>query len=254
VVIFILFKNIFYFEKTVENFDQMNGILDLDRDCFLSIVRFLSAKSCRKYIGISEETFQRKEHYFFNVYRLKSDNIPVRRLVQYLFFGIKYSGRSIVSQNGHQIIVLSESIFERIFELKLKFLGNFLQVKQIKANSVKRYEDGSGLLCCKRILMFFENADASNVCINSNLYHESHENIMTVILDMRKGYGRMYFKINDILLPCSIYNISHNKKQIHITVGYDEMATIKSIKDLTVLPIEVSENCIYYDSHNGEIV
>jgi hypothetical protein len=248
-------------KDSLNNFDQKNGLLGLDRDCFLSIVRFLSAKNCRKYIGISEECFQRSKHIFFTVYRLKSDNIPVRRLVSFPFFGVKYSGRSIVSLNGHQIIILSESIFESILEINLTYLAEFIQIKlikQMKENSIWINESGSGLFYFdsynKQMYIFFEKESTALMHIVSSLYHKQGENTMTVIIDMREGYGRMYFKINGILLPYVICNISHEKKQLQISIGDDEKITIKNIKDLNELPIEVSENCVYYNSRNGEIL
>jgi hypothetical protein len=87
------FKVIF----VAKDFEVEKGLLGLDRDCYLSIIKFLNSSILRKvriniffylnflkYISISEESYSRMKHIHFVIYRLKSINIIIICLL--LFF------------------------------------------------------------------------------------------------------------------------------------------------------------------------
>jgi hypothetical protein len=83
-----------------EGFEVKNGLLGLDRDIYLSIVKFLDPSILRKvlvflfcliflfllrqYIGISEESYERIKHIHFVIYILKCIII----YYYYIFFQI----------------------------------------------------------------------------------------------------------------------------------------------------------------------
>jgi hypothetical protein len=55
----------------IDQFDEKNGILGMDRDLYLSIIQFLNTKVLRNYIGLSEETLCRSNHLHYHIYRWK---------------------------------------------------------------------------------------------------------------------------------------------------------------------------------------
>jgi hypothetical protein len=239
-----------------ESFDQKNGILGWDRDCYLSLIQFISSKNLRNYIGFSEETYVRIKHYHYFVYRSKFNKIPLRKLLlRPVYHRQSYSERTASSIKGWlNSFILEETIFERIFEIRLKYLANSISVKQINANDPWYGATGSGISYGQHgshINYIFETCECYNVSLNSTFYHKPGENTMTVILDMRNGHDMMFFKINGITLKHVIVKISHNIKRILFSFGDTEKITILSLTHPVSLSIDPSKKYRYYKSING---
>jgi hypothetical protein len=127
-------------------FEIENGVLGLDRDCYLSIVKLLDSSTLRKvwinifvhfflwqYIGISEESFERMKHIHFVIYRLKSiiiiillsfffsdGSLPLSRLTIPNPHGkFKLEGRKITFEGiyNRRSLILKEGISDGILEV-----------------------------------------------------------------------------------------------------------------------------------------
>lgn len=236
----------------LDDFDKENGLLGIDRDLYLSIVQFLNCKTLRRYIGFSEETFDRTKHSYYNVYRIKFDKTPLRNLIRDPDIAwVLYFGRTLICNSGHEQFILKETIFESIFEIKLSYDTNFLSIKQISANSPPYRTRGSGMMCygiyprTEHVQYMFEEHVKSTVYLESHLYNETGANYLTVVLDMRKGQNKLYFKINGVALPLVISKIPHSKRQIEFDFVGGAQINIISAMQLTNLPINLSQKKVY---------
>jgi hypothetical protein len=86
---------------TLEGFDKKNGLIDCDRDLFLSIIQYINTITLRNYIGLSEETFARKNHRHYHIYRYKNNKIPFGKLITHPFNKFSYLERGVISGLRH---------------------------------------------------------------------------------------------------------------------------------------------------------
>jgi hypothetical protein len=243
-------------KESLESFDEKNGLLGIDRDCFLSIVRYISPKNLRRYIGLSEETFQRINHFFYNVYRLKYNKIPAGRLfIKKRANDIRFNKRKLIGGFGYGCgtITLKEPIFENIFEMKIEYtFGNSIELKQVSAASSKPYNDTIAGIILSIVnytstkMRFRKYYTILDICLDVTHCNKRGGNTLTFILDMREGKNTLYFKMNDILIPYAFNKISHTHKNIEIFMRTNEIIHVIHTKDLTHLPIEEGAKIEYY--------
>jgi hypothetical protein len=239
-------------KKSIESFDEKNGLLDLDRDCYLSIIQFLNTKVLRYFIGISEESFTRKNHLHYHLYRMKYNNIPIKNLlVQMIDPFLEYHGRTVTGINGLRTITLNEPIFESIFELKLKYIkGVCITVKQADPNINffgKNYNTKimiSGHCIRKNAFLFKEHHHLGQT-VDVTYCHKKHErNVLTLILDMRKYEDKLYFKINDFVIKYAIVNNPHVPKLLEISLECPEEIEFISNTYLNRFPEDILKQFI----------
>jgi hypothetical protein len=248
-----------------KNFDEKNGLLGLDEEIFLYMVQFIGTKLLRKYMGLSEETFQRIKFLNYRIYRIKYNSIINEIFVKQRpeEVGWIYCKEMDVSNWGGKILCTKEPIFDNIFEAKLKYDTYFICVRQIEAY-VPWYKAKADSGICylkkysKNIQYVFEDTRECKKSIDSKIVHNPGGNILTVILDMRKGQGVLYFKFNDTPLPYALANISHTEKLIHVTIGgFSDTKvgnlTIVSTAFLKHLPKGLEE-CKHLNSANGKVL
>jgi hypothetical protein len=90
--------------------------------------------------------------------------------------------------------------------------------------------------------------------LNYNQTLKSCENMLTTILDMRKGQNKLYSKINATRELNAICNISHQEKRITIYIMSGRITVLISITHLSHLPIDMFTEYIFHDSITGEII
>jgi hypothetical protein len=169
---------------------------------------------------------------------------------------IKYVKRSICETKRQIVTTFKEIIFENIFELKFKYIGDEIIIKQNEAIPNIVFGGGSGISYDKRfgdgyIHYSFETFAVQKTVLNAALYFKPKQNFVTVTLDMREGQDKLYFKINGSPLKYVIANISHTKKQISVLNWGLRRMTIISLMFLKNPPINFNERYIYINSFDG---
>jgi hypothetical protein len=236
-------------------FDKDNGLLDCDRDLYLSIVQFLRTKTLRNFIGISEETFNHIDHYFFIVYRLNSEKVPLRKLILPPNFNTTFSKRSAISSGKSIAITLKENIFKSIFEVNLRFVGETITIWQARAYNNWGKDTGPGITIRRGLDETIEyqigQYYASGFYFNLNSEHTSDYIDITVVVKMDGDRNAMYFKINGIVLSYILYDPSLKRKRIRIWIDEYSKVTLINTKHLTHFPEEFNKADTYIDPDTG---
>jgi hypothetical protein len=257
--------------KDLDQFNEKNDILGMDRDLYLCIIQFLNTKTLRSYIGLSEETFERIKHNFYNVYRMKYDRIPIQKLLICSDHKeAKYDGRTLSNLFMCTQYTLKEKILDTIFELKMKYTGDWIVIQQRDATPHKnRPKNGSGIhvgACFDnsliRICGIFwnmhpvydveEHLSPTLHMMSEQYLSKTETNEVIVILNMLKGKNMIHFKINGIMLPYVIYNIPHVQRQIRFQISSGGIATIVNTMHLKHPPIDLTIEYTYYNSVTGK--
>jgi hypothetical protein len=239
---------------SLESFNQKNGLLGIDRDCYLSLIQYISTRDLRSYVGLSEKSFEWCQHYFYHVYRNKYNKIPIEKLVLYAPNPYRiFGGRTVVSTDPGIIITLKEFVFESIFEIKLKC---HCQLIRIRSNIVVTLDDEGEKyiykILTKSIRYLFDLQDKCMLYFDPKLFLEKGVINITIILDMISR--ELYLKVDGVPIRHAICNIPHKKKRVNIWVYNGTSITLISLTHLKCVPINLSEKYIYHDSITGEIV
>jgi hypothetical protein len=246
----------------MDTLDLKNGLLGVDINLYLSLIQFINTKNLRSYIGLSEETFQRINHSFYHLYRMKFNGVPIRKLAEILEGSLCFE-RTIINTGfvklfGNHLVafILKESIFESrlqryngeavgIFEMKLIYIPEFSSHERESSYPIK---------IAKGIQYLIDNGWGRDICtvtISSHLCSKPGENVLTVILNMNKD-SSCYFKFNGTTLKKAVRNILHIKKRIEVAIDDCKQVTLIHTIHLKQLPIDLSENYTYYDANTGK--
>jgi DNA-binding protein len=231
-------------KSTLANFDQKNGLLDCDRDLYLSIIQFIDTKTLRYYIGLSEECFSRKNHLHYHIYRNKFNRTHIRKLLlPPLDDEVEYRGRAAISLKDIGGFILKEILFENIFELKLGYnSGRYVNVKLINADpNLSKFlneNDGIFLYGSDALLRFYSSSNFPDKWIDISKYRTHTNNVLTIIVDMTQDQNTIYFKIDGNLLPYAVRYTSHLQKRFLVQFRYGEIITLISTTFLKNLPID----------------
>jgi hypothetical protein len=245
----------------LKNFDEKNGLpalsagnaecglLGLDRDCYLSLIQYISSKNLRNYVGLSEESFQRGQHSYYHFYRNKYNQIPLRKLLLHpKDIELTCFDRTLINRHMQtKSVILKETLLGTICELKLKYTGYSIMVHNINA-IYEHLRSGTGIRTnMKKIEIVGANWEKG---INTKGLIEG-SNEISVILNMLEGFNTMQFKLNGVLLPHMICDIPHNKRQFKIDVGYRTEAIVISTTHLKHPPVKYGVQYRYYDAKDG---
>jgi hypothetical protein len=226
----------------LEDFDQKDGILSWDRDLYLSLIQFMHTKTLRYYIGLSEESFQRHQHSYYHLYRIKYNKIHIRKLLSCVCDGYKYSGRSLIStidlksNIGHYApFRLKETFIDCIFE------GKYTYIPEVVEHNLDHpfclVPDYIEII--KGIRYCFFGDDKCMICVDASFCSKSGENVLTIILDLNKDCSCCYIRFNDTPLTNVIRNIPYTKKQIEVWIFNCSNATLIHTMYLKNLPSDM---------------
>jgi hypothetical protein len=202
-----------------------DSLISLERDVFLRVLQYLNPKTLRKYIGISEETFERSNHIHFILYRMKAAETPLFKLL-------------ITPKNR---FIFKEDICDPdIFEIKLEYYRSKRRCYNM-------------LIWLQHMLIedvppdiYFNNCKFTNVDV-----FEGRENslfngdILTIVIDMHPNHNMIYYKVNGVISKHIINNIPPKKYRLML-YGDDITLKVLSIKHLNIPPIRPDEKYIYW--------
>jgi hypothetical protein len=242
--------------NTLEKFDQKNGILGWDRDCYLSVIRYLKTNILRNYVGLSEESFDRINHLHYHLYRMRYNEIHIRKLLEVpIASDVEYYGRTIIANtNSVSTFIFKEILSEDIFELKLRYNGNCISIQQTQIDKYPYFQSGIGISSLMDTYKIHLQSSHHYWEIPTNLkeYQKADNNTLTLILDMNEGKDMLFFKINDVLIPYAISGLIHDEQKIKFGIGYKESITVISATHLKNLPVDVSKISKYYSYDNED--
>jgi hypothetical protein len=238
------------------------SLLKLHRDVFLRIVQYLKSTSLRKYIGLCEETFQYSKHLHFILYRLKRDQLPIRRSIIIKIVGDKdiVRNRIIKFVPMSYGILLKGTVLNSVFEMKLKnnspgSLGIIIKDSNSRKDSFELSILNNGLFVYyaysdphihRRTL----SMDTKNQN-NQNKANFSKDDVITFILNMLPFKDFAYYYVGGVPSKNIINKIPHTQKRIEID-GTVYSTTVISLRALKVSPILPYERYIFwnYDGKN----
>jgi hypothetical protein len=215
---------------------------------------------------LSEETLSRKNHNFYHIYRNKFNNIPLQRLLTNP--NLRSIGRTVFACPYDIVVTLKEIFLNNIVEVKFRYTGKRIDIRQINKNVDSRYSLGSGISGISisdtnpyKVMYLFELYYRWDSSYDASQYFKSNDNIVTVILDTTQTLnseslenGACYFKINDMTLPYAISNNCYYEKELNIQVGASGSITLISITHLRNLPINRNIEFKYYNSFTGDVL
>jgi hypothetical protein len=203
----------------------------------------MSTKTLRNYIGLCEETFLRTNHLHYHLYRIKYNEIPLRKLLLKPFDpDIQLCGRTAKCLDITSRIILKEPILDTIYEVKMELNGNmFIDVAQTDGTTPDMEQLEHSLSCTytrihiSNIVPSFIYLQRSRLTWKLEIDVKLCHSFLTVILDMRKGQDVVYYRINDTML-FYVSSVDHEKKYIDIILGREDSITLISTKHLKHLP------------------
>jgi hypothetical protein len=198
-------------------------------------------------MGISDGTFQWSKHIHFVIYRLMRKSPLWNFLLPTTKGRVQIVNRTIFFKYDSEVI-LTDKFIDCVYQIDFKYYKS-INVSQI--NFSHQSECGICVDINKYYFTFVLSC-SETMYLNQFTYNLSPEyNWLKLIIDMRSN--RMYFKINNTILPFSIYNIPHTKIQIKINGKRHQRITINYIKESHILYRNWENNLRYFNYQTGEL-